>query len=338
MGVSRFDSGTPTRFWVKDYFEGSDSLEGESVFSMAVGHNGEIWITTQKNIAAFDGNRWLSVTPPGNYYFLESPEQNRGLVVFALGNVWVVAYSDSSSSDSVIKYDGAQWSTFPGPGEEIRLITLGPEQTVWVATSRNKINILDPQTGSWMSQFEERQFGAGKSAYALNAMQFDQQGRLWIATDYGLEIYDGFVWIRYHMHTADLYSNDIFNIVVLGDGPQLPALATKATGSVRGKLVNQDSAVYSDAQVEICLKPVTEEFSGETPCAEQAYNVVAAVNADGRFILTDIPAGRYYLMGKVSQYSSWSTMVNLNLHPTKQEIEFEVKPGAEIDLGEIATR
>jgi hypothetical protein len=48
------------------------------------------------------------------------------------------------------------------------------------------------------------------------------------------------------------------------------------------------------------------------------------VDADGNFLFTDIPVGRYYLMNP-----------NLSSAPSDKNVEFEVKPGEETQLGEI---
>ena len=95
------------------------------------------------------------------------------------------------------------------------------------------------------------------------------------------------------MHTADLFANSADKVIVFGDGPQLPALAPKTPGSVRGKLLNPP---YTNTQVEICVENVIIMYSGATPCARQPYHAVTNVAADGNFVFTDIPVGKYYLM------------------------------------------
>ncbi len=332
-GVSQFDGATWTHHPALKIFGSSGSEGSEIINSMAVAPNGNVWVTTNKNIATFDGTGWRVVTPPGNNIFPISDNLRRKLIVDTNGNVWAVTENDGHSQ--LLKYGGGQWYTFSGPENYIHIlfIVLDRENRVWAATHDNQIYTLDPQTNNWILQFGTRQFGVGY--YALRAMQFDRQNRLWVASNYGLDIYDGSLWTTYYMHTADLYANDIDDILIFGDGPQLSALAAKAPGSVRGRLVNQDSTAYTDAQVEICLKPVKSQFSGGTPCANQAFHALATVGTDGNFVFTDIPAGRYYLMVRVSY--SWGTMMDPDLSSYSKDIEFEVKPGEVTQLGEIET-
>lgn len=123
-------------------------------------------------------------------------------------------------------------------------------------------------------------------------MEFDGQGRLWVATNYGLGIYDGVTWTIYHDYTANLYMNDISHLYILGDVPQLPAPEFKPFGSIRGKLVGETQTPFTDALVAICLR----DYTGRKLCANQADNV----NADGSFVISNVPAGTYTLELKLS--------------------------------------
>ncbi len=165
-------------------------------------------------------------------------------------------------------------------------------------------------------------------------MQFDQRGRLWVVTDYGLNIFDGTAWTVYQVHTADMYANTADAIVVFGDGPQLPALALKAPGAVRGKLVNPESTNFTNMQVEICVKSVVNYYE-TTPCASQKYHALTTMDANGNFLFTDIPAGSYYLAIQLST-SAWSMMIGNPSTPMYYG-QFFVYPGAVTDLGQIKT-
>jgi hypothetical protein len=172
---------------------------------------------------------------------------------------------------------------------------------------------------NWTTTFGEETFIDDN----IKALQFDQQGRLWAASRYGLYVYDGQTWVGYHMHTADLFSNEVDEVFVIGDGPPLPPLMEKEPGSVSGRLINPDGAPYANIQAEICLHGVIIMFFGKTPCANQAYHALATVNPDGSFTFSAIPTGKYTLM------------IQLDADTWQNWEEFQVFPGIETKLGEI---
>lgn len=76
-------------------------------------------------------------------------------------------------------------------------------------------------------------------------------------------------------------------------------------------------------QVEICLEDVVISYYSETPCGDQSFHALAAVETNGEFLFTEIPVGNYYLMVQITS-TSWSNMG-----------AFEVKPGIVTELGQI---
>ena len=328
--VSHFDGLAWTGYWATEYF-GYAGYELRR--QIAIAPNGDIWVTTNESIATFDGSNW-QVFEEGKG--LEEDPGPRGLAVDANGNVWVI------NVEGLLKYDGVHWIMFPAPdGFYGAFVTLDNENRIWIAGTGYSsppnsarvaiIYTFDPQTEGWLL----RSGGEVLDGTAVNAMQFDRRGRLWAATDYGLYIHDGSAWTAYHTYTSDLYTNTTDAIIVLGDGPQLPALTLKAPGSVRGKSVNPDSPVYEGMQVEICLRPVlTYQKRSPSPCADQAYHALTTMDADGGFLFTDIPVGKYYLMIQIDS-STWSKMVITSAYTSRLDREFEVYPGTETQLGKI---
>lgn len=328
LGISHFDGTTWT-----DYYYPGGFYSGPGNMAIAVAPSGNLWAVSSPfmeggSIVTFDGTNWQIIRqlspewvsyPGGGFY---SYPGFHGLAIDANGNVWVFG-------DGLEKYDGVQWSTFPAPEGFSGTVMSYRENRVWMA-SQNTIYSFDPQTNSWTLEFGLEAL----SGRSVNVMQFDRQGRLWVATDYGLYIYDGSVWTTYHTYTADLYANSVDGIIIFGDGPQLTALTLKAPGSVRGKVVNPNSPVYENMQVEVCLEPVIVSSQETTPCADQAYHALTTMDAEGNFLFTNIPVGRYYLMIQISS-STWSRMIDPSSPPSSLGAEFEVKPGAETQLGEI---
>ncbi len=348
-GVSRFDGSTWTHYPMEEIFSGAEA-DYPDIYSMAVAPDGNVWVTADHEIAAFDGTAWKSIPPPGNPAYWGPSARGEGLIIDSTGTVWAITYPENCCVDGQLsRYDGIQWTTFPGPDPEtefghvpeIEYIAADRENRIWAATDEQKIYTLNTDTDSWDFLFDIKQLGLGsRSSYAISAMQFDGQDRLWLTTDYGVGIYDGSTWTIYHMHAANIYSNKISRLFILGDVPNLPALEAKPPGSISGKLVSPDSEPVVDAQVEVCLSPGVLEYRNrnETPCANQMVHLLANVNADGSFVVPNVLAGNYYLMIKLS--SSWGTLVDSNSSQVqfrRDGVEFTVQPGEETQLGEIST-
>ena len=63
--VSRFDGSTWTNYPIEEIFSGAVA-DYSYIYSMAVAPNGNVWVTTDHQIATFDGTGWKSISPPGN--------------------------------------------------------------------------------------------------------------------------------------------------------------------------------------------------------------------------------------------------------------------------------
>jgi sugar lactone lactonase YvrE len=305
-GVGHFDGSSWT-----DYPSSENLGTGEFVSlvnSIAIAPDGKVWVATADSVAAFDGAAW-QVFEAGQG-FAEDPSP-QDLAVDALGNVWVIA-------SDLLNYNGTQWSTIKIPKGIAQSIEIDGGGRIWVGTTQG-LFVFDPETGNWVQSF-----GADSlSDDSVNDMQFDRQGRLWVVTDYGINIYDGATWSAYHMHTADLYENTADQIIVFGDGPQLPALLQKAPGSVGGRLFNPDGTPYTGWQVELCLNRVMFMFFGPTPCNSQPFHIVTSVDTEGYFFFPDVPVGHYALMIQLDSdtWRSWDY--------------FDVRSGEETSLGMI---
>jgi hypothetical protein len=313
-GVGHYTGST----WIHyppDKYLGNGKLVGE-LNSIAVAPNGSVWVATGSSIASFDGANWQ--------VFEAGKGIKEGSIPYSMdidsnGIVWVV------NNHGLLKYDGTQWSTFyEGVPDRFEYysknIKIDKENKIWVAREYPaSIDMYDPQTKRWVVEIGEEALKVN----LIKAMQFDRQGRLWFVTDYGLDIYDGSVLTIYHMDTADLYANIADAMIILGDGPRLPALAQKAPGSVHGKLINPDPTKYTGRQVELCIRAAIGVYYGATPCADQAYHALTTVEADGNFEFKDIPVGKYYLTIQEPS-GSW--------RGTRQ---IEVNPGTRTELGEI---
>ena len=154
----------------------------------------------------------------------------------------------------------------------------------------------------------------------VNTLATDSLGRVWVATTYGLSVFDGSQWQKYKMDNFDLIDNGIAFVAVERDGPPLPPPVEKEKGSIIGIFP------VPGARMEICVQPVAEPFSGETPCSGQPFTLSIRSEANGDFVFENVPPGYYYLFADTGD--SWA---DLNNGFGSEQIL--VEPGEPYDLG-----
>ena len=111
------------------------------------------------------------------------------------------------------------------------------------------------------------------------------------------------------MSNSGLSDNDVNFIVTTNDGPALPALEEKAKGSLTGKLEKADGTPLADTRVEICVETLASSFNGDTPCSDQPFFLSTKTNADGVFLIENVPAGYYVIVAETGD-SSWAQLTD----------------------------
>jgi hypothetical protein len=137
----------------------------------------------------------------------------------------------------------------------------------------------------------------------------DSSGRVWLGTSYGLTVFDGANFQTFLMSNSGLNDNNIEFVLVTNDGPTLPALEEKATGSLTGKLEKADGSPVIDATVEICVETLGTSFTGDTPCSDQPFFLTTKTGADGTFLIENVPAGYYVIVAETGA-DTWAQLTD----------------------------
>ena len=137
----------------------------------------------------------------------------------------------------------------------------------------------------------------------------DSGGRVWFGTTYGLTVFDGSNWQTFLMGNSGLGDNDVEFVVVTKDGPALPALEEKASGSLTGTLEKTDGTPLADVTVEICVETLASTFTGDTPCSDQPFFLSTRTNADGSFLFENVPAGYYVIVAETGD-GDWAQLTD----------------------------
>jgi hypothetical protein len=131
----------------------------------------------------------------------------------------------------------------------------------------------------------------------IRAVSADNRDRLWVGSEWGLNVFENGSWVIYRMDNSGLADNSIHSMVVLEGGPSLPQALQSPAGSISGRVV-EEGAPLDGVMVEVCGGYLGSGFIGESPCEGKPFVRKVNTDADGRFSFPNLPAGRYHVLAE----------------------------------------
>jgi hypothetical protein len=294
QGVSHFVNGQWTTY-------GSDQLaSGESanelVYDVEVAPDGKVWVVTSRSVAMFENETWTIYQEGqgfnGSRFF-------NALALDAKGRPWV------AHNAGVDVFENGAWTSIEKTDyNSPQSLGVDAKGQVWFGTVTDGVYLFDGS--SWVQY--DRASEHLLSDY-VTAVKGDSSGRVWLGTSYGLTVFDGANWQTFLMSNSGLGDNDVNFILVSNDGPALPVIEEKAKGSLTGKLEKADGTPVADVTVEICVETLASTFSGDTPCSDQPFFLTTKTNADGTFLIENVPAGYYVIVAETGP-DSWAQLTD----------------------------
>ncbi len=199
-GASFFDGTTFTNYTT------DDGLAHDAVNDLLIGNDGTVWFATDSGVSRFaDGE--FTTFPVGEGWA-------SALAVAADGTLWV------GTSDGLFHLHGDQttrYTTEDGLSHnEITTLMRRPDGRLWVGTHKGGITILDKDAPPG-ERFDTLTPANGLPSATVWQFAEDQEGNLWIGSDFGLTWYGGARFIAYT--TADgLPDPNVWSITEGTDG------------------------------------------------------------------------------------------------------------------------
>ena len=294
QGVSRYSNGGWSTFGSENLASGDSA--NELVYDVEVAPDGKVWVVTSRSVAAFENEAW-TVYQEGQGF--NGSRFFNALALDANGRAW------AAHSSGLDVFENGAWTSiektdFNSPES----LAVDAKGQVWFGTLIAGVQRFD---GTAWTEFDRGSENLLSDTVA--SLAADSSGRVWLGTTYGLTVFDGANWQTFLMSNSGLADNDVEFIVVTKDGPALPALEEKAQGSLTGKIDKADGTPLTDAIVEICVETLASTFSGDTPCSDQPFFLSTKTDANGVFLIENVPMG-YYVIVTDTGDSSWAQLTD----------------------------
>jgi hypothetical protein len=210
-GVSTYANGQWTTYAAE--FLSSGETASELVYHIVALPEGRVWALTARSVAVFENGKWEIFQEDQG--FSDSVFFN-ALTIDSLGRPW------ASLSRGVTVYDhGWQFVGTPGYGSSSSM-AFDASGKLWLGSASNGVSVYNGNT--WVDF--NRRLGTLPSDRIRDVVA-DSQGRVWVATTYGLVVFDGDQRQVYRMDNSEIGDNELRFVVVVNDGPAIPGVGAR---------------------------------------------------------------------------------------------------------------
>jgi len=294
QGVSHYSDGQWTTH-ASDKLASGDSAN-ELIYDVEVAPDGKVWVLTSRSVALFENDSW-TVFQEGQGF--DGSRFFNALALDAKGRPW------AAHSNGIDVFDDGAWTSIEKSDySSPESLAVDSKGQVWFGTLTDGVYNFDGT--SWTQHDSTAENVMSNHVKSISA---DSGGRVWLGTSYGLTVFDGAQWRTFLMGNSGLGDNDVEFVVSTKDGPALPALEEKINGSLTGKLEKADGTPLADTTVEICVETLASTFSGDTPCSDQPFFLSTKTDADGAFLIENVPAG-YYVIVADTGGGNWAQLTD----------------------------
>ena len=288
-GIIRFNGSNKETFKFDQILAstGLDTASGyNAVQDMLITSDGDLWALITANykdeayLVHFDGSNW--------HYISNAPQTLINLASTSKGQLWAI------DNRQLYQYVSGSWNEFPSTENVLSDLFIDKDDRVWISTHEGNVLVFDHDT--WLTyNVTDGERISGK----LTTLTIDGQGRLWVGSEWGMNVFDGSRWTAYDMTNSDIADFSIDDIVVFTGGPNLPAPVKKEAGSASG-IIKLGETPVAYVTVEICQKHFGQfiTYYG-TPCdGERLYHFTFS-SGEGTYHFDNLPPGFYSTFYKV---------------------------------------
>jgi len=186
-GVARIEPRTLSAKWFGD----AEGLTGKDVYDLRIDRENRLWAATEAGL-------FMAPAPYVRFSRIsELPATRLWAVVQGTdGTVW------AGGDSGLFALQAGRWKTFTrGSGlsnTAVLSLCAGPNGIVWVGYQfGGGIDRIHPQAGGMVIEKNMQRPGTDGMIYFL---EYDANGRLWVGTQHGVDVWDGARWAHYDMN------------------------------------------------------------------------------------------------------------------------------------------
>ena len=290
----------------------------DSLTGVATAGDGTVWVTGSKTIHFNKGNAgtWakLDISSLGEHFFFSHLSGSPTGDVFVTNGQHLVKLTPEKPEKIEFKVEGNSWASYSAD------LAYNSSGHVLAASLSCDLVRVDPANSG-------EQWIATKKDYnclTLQAVALDNQNRAWVSSREGLSVVGADkTAMEYPNSTVpQLVGSYVTDIVVVGNGPALPAAGPVQTGGVTGKVLVEGTAV-ANSKIEMCASP---SWGGSQPCFDSKVKFASTTNDKGEFTFENVPVGNYTVSVEISGKWQMYTLSNMAT---------EMKVGSTYDVGSV---
>jgi diguanylate cyclase (GGDEF)-like protein len=186
-GVARIQPRTLSATWFGD----AEGLTGKDVYDLRIDRENRLWAATEAGL-------FMAPAPYLRFFRISELPATRmwGVVEATDGTVW------AGGDSGLFAFASGHWKTFTRDkglsNTEVLSLGAGPNGVIWVGYQfGGGIDRIHPQAGALVIEKNVQRPGSDGMIYFL---EYDAGGRLWVGTQHGVDVWDGFRWAHYDMN------------------------------------------------------------------------------------------------------------------------------------------
>jgi hypothetical protein len=305
-----YEGGKWTSTEPKDINADLDSLTG-----IALAGDGTVWVGGSKSLLFNKGGTWspLDLSSMGEYFYFSHLQGTPTGDVFVTNGQSLVKLTTEKPEKIDFKSDSG-WASYSAD------LDFNSKGHALAGSMSCELVRVDPSKPG-------EQWTVKKGAYnclTLQAVALDGQDRAWVSSREGLSVVGpDKTATEYPTSTVmELVGSYINDIVVVGNGPALPAAGPVRTAGVSGKVLVEGEAV-ANSKIEMCASP---SWGGSQPCFDSKVKFAGTTNDKGEFSFDAVPIGAYTIAVEIN--GKWQ------MH-SPPSMATEMKEGSAYDVGSV---